>query len=67
MWDFVVLKHGHESSQGVGPTYFYDIYQDKYASENFESSSICKNIVKCCEVILFFNHVGAYFKMNVAP
>ena len=64
MWDFVVLKHGHESSQGILISMILHV---KYVAENFESSSICKNIVKCCEVTLFFNHVGAYFKMNVAP
>ena len=51
----------------VGCTYFYDTYHVKYVAENSESSSICKKIAKCCEVTLFFNHVGAYFKMNVAP
>ena len=61
MWDIVVLKHGHESSQGVL------ISMILYAAENFLSSSICKKIVKCCEVTLCLNHVEAYFKMNVAP
>ena len=41
MWDFVVLKHGHESSQGV--------------------------LISMILMSSTFNHVGAYFKMNVAP
>ena len=52
MWDFVVLKHGHESSQGVLISMILN-HHVKYAAENFESSSICKKIVKCCEVTFF--------------
>ena len=52
MWDFVVFKHGHESSQGVLISMIL-INHAKYVAENFESSSVCKKIVKCCEVTLF--------------
>ena len=31
---------------------FYDNYHVKYVAENSESSCICKQMVKCCEIIL---------------
>ena len=31
---------------------FYDIYHEKYVAENSESSCLCKQVVKCCEIII---------------
>ena len=49
MWDFVVLKHGHESSQGVGLLISMILIMSSTLQR-----TICKKIVKCCEVTLFF-------------
>ena len=65
MWDFVVLKHGHENSRGVLISMI--LIMSSTLQRTLNPSSICKKSVKCCEVTLCFNHVGAYFKMNVAP
>ena len=31
---------------------FYDNYNEKYVAETSESSCLCKQVVKCCEIII---------------